>query len=278
MLVRDGNSLPPPGIIHVVANGVGDISVFNGWQLLGRLRQDTLIRMENPALWGGALHDRLVVLSEPLRKAVAVAKPHTAASERDRLCVEYWVNALSRILIHIESYRHGGALLVCGNGDQLELNYSISYERLSWALEREIVAHLADGDELEDLRREHRYFRDIEDTISGAVRFIAALSRVDGLVLMNPALKVRGYGVKIQTASSVPTVRVARSPYLDDNSSGILDPRLYGTRHQSMIRYCHTHPESVGFVVSQDGDVRGLMKVQDEVVLWDNLQTRWSPG
>lgn len=36
------------------------------------------------------------------------------------------------------------------------------------------------------------------------------------------------------------------------------DARRFGTRHQSMMRLCFARPGSVGFVVSQDGNVRAI--------------------
>jgi hypothetical protein len=39
-----------------------------------------------------------------------------------------------------------------------------------------------------------------------------------------------------------------------------------------MLRYCARNPNSVGLVVSQDGDVRAITFVDDGVVLWDNVR------
>jgi hypothetical protein len=39
-----------------------------------------------------------------------------------------------------------------------------------------------------------------------------------------------------------------------------------------MMRYCFSQPSSLGFVVSQDGDIRALMRMRDEIVMWDNLK------
>ena len=39
-----------------------------------------------------------------------------------------------------------------------------------------------------------------------------------------------------------------------------------------MMRYCAKFPNSVGFVISQDGDVRAITKVGERLVLWDNVR------
>src|SRR5664279_628415 len=51
-----------------------------------------------------------------------------------------------------------------------------------------------------------------------------------------------------------------------------LSPDHFGMRHRSMMRYCGMNAKSIGFVVSQDGDVRAIMKLGKRVVLWDNVR------
>jgi len=46
----------------------------------------------------------------------------------------------------------------------------------------------------------------------------------------------------------------------------------YGTRHRSMFNYCAAHSGSVGFVVSQDGDIRAITKVGTKLVMWENIR------
>ncbi len=41
-----------------------------------------------------------------------------------------------------------------------------------------------------------------------------------------------------------------------------------------MLRYCDANPESVGFVVSQDGDVRAIGKFDDRLLMWENVQAQ----
>lgn len=42
-----------------------------------------------------------------------------------------------------------------------------------------------------------------------------------------------------------------------------------------MIRYCFQVPGSVGFVVSQDGDVRVMTRVGDDLVYWDSIRLQY---
>ena len=125
---------------------------------------------------------------------------------------------------------------------------------------------------------------DLEDSLTGAVHFISSLSCVDGLVQMKPDLTVSGYGVEIRTTKEVDKVRMSLSPELSPSTSRLVDANHFGTRHRSMMRYCFSHPSTLGFIVSQDGDIRAVMRVRNEIVMWDNLKVHllwnedWNKG
>ena len=48
----------------------------------------------------------------------------------------------------------------------------------------------------------------------------------------------------------------------------------FGTRHRSMFRYCAANPGSVGFVLSEDGPVRAVLRHSNKVLVWDNIRLR----
>jgi hypothetical protein len=196
--------------------------------------------------------------------------------------------------LRARNFRHGGAFLLTPEPDArfLDIKYGIEYPRLHTALVARGKADIArtaasdqifeylesDADELPMLLHldesvEQTNSADIESEIDGAIWFVALLSRVDGLVLMNMDLEVRGFGVVI-TADALPReVCRARDP------AGLelepLDYDHYGTRHRSMMRYCGAVPGSIGFVVSQDGDVRVMTSLEGRLVMWDNVRLQF---
>ena len=111
---------------------------------------------------------------------------------------------------------------------------------------------------------------DTNDELTGCVRFLASLSRVDGLIWLDFNLNLKAFGVEITVRDDPSKAVVAQ------NASGsevkTLNLNHYGTRHRSMLRYCAENPESVGFVVSQDGDVRAITHAKGSVMLWDNVR------
>ena len=41
-----------------------------------------------------------------------------------------------------------------------------------------------------------------------------------------------------------------------------------------MMRYCYEHEGALGFVISQDGDIRATMRIGDRLVLWENINVQ----
>jgi hypothetical protein len=116
---------------------------------------------------------------------------------------------------------------------------------------------------------------EMEDSIKGelgCVNFIASLARVDGCVLLSSGLNVRGFGVEIMCRSDPPAVFAAGDERATKAKQRPLDFTHFGTRHRSMMRYCYSHPGSIGFVISQDGDVRAITRLGGRLVLWENVR------
>jgi hypothetical protein len=51
-----------------------------------------------------------------------------------------------------------------------------------------------------------------------------------------------------------------------------------------MMRYCYQVPDSLGLAVSQDGDIQALMRIDDKLVVWENIDValalnaeEWTP-
>jgi hypothetical protein len=115
--------------------------------------------------------------------------------------------------------------------------------------------------------------KDNRREIDSALWFISLLTRVDGLVLLNQHLDVKGFGVEITFRDEPASIRRALSRFASSHSKlRKVDYNHYGTRHRSMMRYCYQVPASIGFVVSQDGDVRAMTRVGEHLVIWDNIK------
>src|SRR5579859_373178 len=117
----------------------------------------------------------------------------------------------------MQRYKHGGALLLTSDpSTHLKVHHPLVYDRLPRALchfvTQVIREEIAKHDVYEHLLPANKtistnMFREFVDAdfevrrcmseMAGCVRFVASLSRVDGLVLINHDLKVHGFATEI---------------------------------------------------------------------------------
>lgn len=297
MLVRETEgTYEPAGLFQILTNGPADITVYRGHGFVGRLAQDSLVKSQNNVFWSGPISRRLSgAISESIKKVSDRLDHENAIAPDDgwvEMLTDKWIGTLCRILISIQRYRHGGALLISSSRADVDIKYRLNYTRLpdalvglgiseikTWRARRRIVDEHYDRHKRTvpmDLYLDERIYEadtgDFEKEITGSVRFISSLSCVDGLVLATPDLVIKGFGVEIRTKREVEAAYLARTPKAHAQGLIPIDPTHYGMRHRSMMRYCNAHASSVGFVISQDGEIRAMTRVGSRLVMWENLQ------
>jgi hypothetical protein len=282
-----------PGMFQVLIQGIGEIAVYKAYLLLGSLKQDSLVKGQKRVLQSGPVHAKLMApirdFQRQVRKEVG-AEMYDVRGHWNESLEGDWISAVCRILIGIHKYQHGGAVLISDQSAGLNPKYRLNYDRLAESLFRASVLsikhtactdlihemHLEDGtDEIPtDLYLEESVTRnnlnDTNNELTGCVRFLASLSRVDGLIWLDSHLRLKAFGVEITVREEPDKAVIAKNSTATSTTKLTLNQ--YGTRHRSMLRYCAAHPKSVGFVVSQDGDVRAITHAGDRVVIWDNIR------
>jgi len=299
---------PRAGRFQVDVDGPGCIALYYNSVMLARLQRDSLTKDFQDVFHEGPLAEALDKLAEEhLSRVVRILRRWPVSSHGldhksrhktigvpessfevwfDR-AKKRWLAALSGILLEMRQLHHGGALLIIPRATFTHLNvkYKIDYCRMEEALaERcasEIMAlgyrhfGLETEDEeqvrlvLPELEEAERRNADAASAEAGALQFIASLSGVDGLVLAVRGMSIRGFGVEI-LARPDPKIAILASDALGSTGEPI-NPTRWGTRHRSMMRYCVRHKGSIGFVVSQDGDVRAMMGVAEQLLVWPNI-------
>ena len=287
------------GLFQATITGVGAVSAYKDFALLGSLEQDNLITDYHDVLWDGPVHDRLrenleaTLLDELAAQDEDVALAHIA-QVKDELLIR-WQNAICRMLFNIQQYGHGGGLLIAPHCPVPDVNvkYNLAYDRLPRALFRLAQHHILKRQTAETIAAHCRTSGDTlpcdvhydavhsqkeldrqKNELLGCVRFIASLSRVDGFVLLDKSLVVHGFGVEARADADVTEVDVAGDA---DASSELLRKvplSTFGTRHRAMLRYCDENEGALGFVISQDGDIRATMKHRGRLVLWENINVQ----
>ncbi len=207
-------------MFQATITGAGNISVYQNDTLIGSLEQNTLVEEYHDVLWAGPVHELLVgylrgYLVETEARRPEAIEPETLEAE----LLMRWINAICRILMNIQRYRHGGGLLITPQAklDGLNVKYKIRYDRLLNSLrgmvESQLLASLASHGRpsteetteailpyaLEEANVFGRELVERMKEVLGAVRFISSLSCVDGFVLLDRRMVVHGFGVEVRT-------------------------------------------------------------------------------
>ncbi len=283
-----------PGVIQTMINGIGILNVMVDYHPIATLNQNSLVKLYPNVFEYGPVSDFIrkeATYSKLfIEKKVGHELNTDDAAVYNEIIFEYVIQSISRILLKIKTYDHGGAILISKNfDDDLITKYQLKYDRIESAI-LHILNSVTDNDLLQDEIRSYKRKRmdipgvlhdefnqnkiEIEDSYNeliGAVRFVSSLSRVDGLVVMSPHLNVSSFGTVISEKTLPSHVYLNRSSKISVNKIKI-DPRHFGTRHQSMFAYCYKYPESVGFVVSQDGEIRAIKNVGGQIMMWENIK------
>ncbi len=300
--IAAGASASPhrPGLFQATIAGVGNLCVYKDYALLGSLEQHNLVDQYHDALGAGPVHEALrtnlrAALADGLAASNRNEQSPDAAPAENELLVR-WQNAVCRTLMNIQRYRHGGGLLIvpaCPAAD-VNVKYAIHYDRLPQSLVGLVQCQLLKHQTATNIAEHCRsrpgdvlpcefHFDDVahrkkldeyKSEALGCERFIASLSRVDGFVLLDKGLVVHGFGVESVAESDLEQIFIAGDA---PATPSLLRPGTlshFGTRHRAMMRYCWSHPGALGFVISQNGDIRATMRVGDRLILWENINVQ----
>lgn len=118
---------------------------------------------------------------------------------------------------------------------------------------------------------------DAVDSVADVARFIAGLTAVDGAVILTDKLRLIGFGAEVlAAATSLASVRSAESELADKFTEVPIS--AYGTRHRSAFRFCSSIEPSVAFIFSQDGGVKAIRKVGNNLIMWPYFEIGFNTG
>lgn len=204
---------------------------------------------------------------------------------------EEYIKFLERLIFHIRDKLHGGTIIVLSQDlsvndiikeNKLMIKYRCQYD-IVWNLivkmanlefrESEIFqsmigtkADLPNERYLEsksiemDLRKTESYLYD-------AVTFLSSLASVDGALVISDKLNLLGFGGEFRIYGKTSD----KVSFSEDAFGKKIHERpfeTFGTRHRSAFRFCDEYPNSVAFVISQDGDVKAIKKVGNDLIVW----------
>jgi len=297
---HDANRGPErPGIFQASIVGIGHLVTYIKYEKVAELKVNTIVKGSLDVLRRGLVSEALNagkdIYLDFVEKYSANQQFPQGLYEEETI-IDKWHTTLCRLLLRIHGYRHGGTVLITPDPKLAGLNikYKLNYSRLKTSLETFSEAFLRQQlaqDEIWNIynsRRKnmpvelHRQLvvaeRDLEENgteIEGALWFVSLLSRVDGAIVLNSQLEVLGFGAEITINKKPNRVCRARTSVANEDRIADVDYNHFGTRHRSVMRYCAEVPGAVGFVISQDGDVRAFLLDDNRVVMWENIKLQY---
>jgi hypothetical protein len=267
-------ALARPGLFRATITGGGNLSVYCGSALVGSLVQNALVQEQHNVLWSGPAHAMLAkCLEASLAGRLAGGEPSCGGWRRELLVC--WIRSLGRVLVEAERYRQGGGLLIVPEEPVQDAiaHYVLRYDRLLAALVNLVQSRLLrrhlHGDECAGLDKE---LESRKCEVLGAIRFIASLCCADGVVLLDKALAVRGFGVELRATSPIHDVFLAGDAAATVARLRCAELTQFGARQRAMIRYCDAHPGSLGLAISREGGACAMTRIGQRLVLWENIE------
>jgi hypothetical protein len=126
-----------------------------------------------------------------------------------------------------------------------------------------VLNRIAMGDDSQDLSNDRRILLEFLDVL-------AQLSCVDGALIVDDELKPHRF--RCHLAAEKWDGQVLEGTFQNVIPASAIDTVNFGTRHNSAINFVGACPGAVAFVVSEDGPVRIILKVGDNVIIWPNCQ------
>jgi hypothetical protein len=283
-----------PGIFQAIVSSPGWLTIYHEYERLAELRVSTISIRQPDVLWRGPVYDQLEPgISRYIKRVAKLLSRHDdfaiTPGHRSTLA-SFWLQALSRLMIRTKAFRHGAGFLFAKGQKDLNVKHSINYRRIRSALdgigyfeasmyqqEEAITALEKKADQLPmglyyDRILSEDDLQDSRSELDSGIWFVSLLSRIDGAVLLDFDMSVLGFGVEILTTAAPTFIYRATDAVGSKRRTHKVDYQHFGTRPRSMMRYCASHPGSIGFVISQDGDVRAITSDRGRVLLWDDIK------
>lgn len=289
--------MPPPNHLTITSMMPGELTVSAEGTVFATLKDGEISQPSMDSLWTGQVSDFL----EPARHRLyedAVSNLKSKKWDDDGndndFPHRFYTFFLERVLFYTRLRDHGGTILMIPEQitqddtrilDRLNTKYSCTYQAAWNLLVRSLVNHrkfydlhfpLWDGKKRisKELFQEHSMLKsegqDIEEGLTDVAQAIAAMTAVDGAVVINRNFDVLGFGAEVIASSpSLSNVSV----FSGNKKRGAIPIEAFGTRHRSAFRFCSSFEDAVAFVVSQDGGIKAVKRVAKDVALWPDINS-----
>lgn len=280
-----GNDLLHP-VIHV--RDPGWLLFYHGYTLMAEWRGRDFHGPRMDVFQSRLLIDRFVHLR---RRLVGELAKDTLPGALDvevyaELAHLIALQFIKRVINLVRTSGHGGTLVILPEGKAgldvaarwIDCKYSaepdaagLRFRSLLQTILRRVGQLSPEGATVEEAWQAFRNSRDpeldhLEEAFFELARFFSDLMQVDGALVLDQRLCLIGFGGEIRVDRNV--LQVGHAHDLEGRHITSWNVRGDGTRHRSVYRLCSVEPDVIGFVISQDSQVRMIANVNDAVIFW----------
>lgn len=286
-----------PGLFQTSITNIGTLLVIIDYELIATLKQNILISKYIDVLKFGRVSEIVKLHAQKLIDDVDFQLKKLSDLEKNswnNQIINIWTQTISRILIRIQNYHHGGSFIISNSeNNNLDIKHKIQYDRIykalknkiAFSLENSTISDLIYEDYLEVENEEsipielyldesisNNNKKESSDELKGAIRFVASLSCIDGLVVLDEKLNVTGFGAVVRNFNLPEDVFISKTARFSVRYLESIKPNHFGTRHRAIFSHCWENIGSIGFVVSQDGDIRAITRIENKLIMWENIR------
>ncbi len=284
----------PPNLFTISVSEPGNLTISRQGIILIHLRNGNLLRPARTiggTLFAGPIGNYFAAATKQI-----YTDANTSRSSTDREGGLEYVRYLQRLISRIRASSHGGTLIVVPDSftsggralkNKLIVKYPCIYDRAWDLLVNKIVHHhkyyelyfrLYDAksaiapEQFRNLIKARETSEQINEALSDSVKFLAALSNVDGAVVITDRLRLLGFGAEVIVPSAgLDRIMISKDEF--GKTGDMVDIEMFGTRHRSAMRFCNACEPAIAFVLSQDGGVKVIKKQGKKLIMWQDI--RW---
>lgn len=101
--------------------------------------------------------------------------------------------------------------------------------------------------------------------VAERIEFFAQLSCIDGALILTNELRLLSFGSTLNAKPWSGNVVIGPDGFNDGGKR--FDASKHGTKHNSAVNFVGAYPDSIAFVISQDGPVRGFICKDEKTIL-----------
>jgi hypothetical protein len=272
-------------LIHV--RDPGWLLFYHDYQLIGEWRGREFHGPRLDVFQSRLLSERFAHLRLHLVQELGAhcLPPNLSEADYAELCHLVSLQFIKRVINLVRTSGHGGTVVFLpatgAEGDPfrwIDCKYTSEsdeagrrFPHLMKKIIRRVGQLCPEGSTLEEAWQVFRTSKDaeldrLEEAFFELARFFSDLMLVDGAMVLDQGVRVLGFGGEIQVPHNV--FRVFQAHDLDGTALGDWNVQSDGTRHRAVYRLCSVEPGVIGFVISQDSQVRMIANVEDSVMFW----------